>query len=68
MKRETFGRTALDVVMVTLHAHDFEVGQPVQAHGLQLVEGDDAISVLIETLQHRLDDEFSLPLVLNFIL
>lgn len=54
--------------MVTLHAHDFEVGQPIQAHRLQLVEGYDTIPVLVETLQYRLDDELGLSGMLDFIL
>ena len=54
--------------MVTLHAHDFKVGQPIQTHRLQLVEGYDTILVLVETLQNGLDDELGLPGVLNFVL
>ena len=62
------GRTALDIVMVSLCAEVIKVGQTVQSDGLQLFWGNFTIPVAIDSLQDGVDDVICFVLVLDVIL
>ena len=62
------GRTALHIIMVTLGTKVVEIWQPFQTHGLQLVDSDNSIAVLVEVLEHAAYDIVRLLLMLYIIL
>lgn len=62
------GRTALNIIMMTLGSHVVEVRQGCESNALELLQCDHVVLVLVQGVQYGIDNDFGLSLVFFIIL